>query len=605
MRTKLDNFALDFFRVRPRLNVLEWAEKNVELSPRITEQPGPYSTRLHPYVPEVLNCMSDHTIKRVSLCWGSQTAKTTTFYVMVGYSVDQAPRPILWVFPNVGLCKNFSSERWLPFCRESPAIAARIPRYGDGSVDEDRFNMIKQEFDQCTMNLVGAGSAANVRSYPIAILVLDEIDVIDEGTRRECLDRIKGKVDFKVLQSSTPIAESGGIWQEFMEGDRRRFYMPCPHCEERIIFRWKNDKGKHNIQWDEQAKLKDGTFNLSRVQRSAHYICESCKGKIENKHKSKMLREGVWTPTSSAAESGVRSYHLNSLYSPILTFGRIAVEYLKSKGSVEAIKTFVNGWLAEPWRPDVGVIDPEKFKAVEQDYERGKIMGKYRILAVDVQRNAFFWIIRGFDADGQSWLIDNGMAPSFTDFTALIDRYEVSYSIIDTGYRTQEMYENIFENRPHWFGAKGWDKLPQSFRMTKVDPFSVTPQGKKRASKRAINILHVNKEIWMQEMLNKRTGTALNWWVYNKIDPEYVRQMLSTNLVEKVNKTGRVKREWVVEGHRQDHYWDCETYALALSNAFGLGGAVMRDAKGAAHKTSPKSKPAKQARPSKADSFWS
>ena len=522
---------------------------------------------------------------------------------MVGYAVDQAPRPILWVFPNVALCKNFSSERWLPFCRESAAIARRIPRNSDGSFDEDRFNLVKQEFDRCTMNLVGAGSAANVRSYPIAILVLDEIDVIDEGTRRECLDRIKGKVDFKVLQSSTPIAETGGIWQEFMAGDRRRYYMPCPHCEEMIILRWKNEKGENNLKWDEGAKQEDGTWTLSLVQKTAKYICENCGGTIEDKHKTKMLRNGQWEPTSSAAEDGVRSYHLNSLYSPILTFGRIAVEFLKSKGSVEAMKTFVNGWLAEPWRPDVGSVDPEKFRALEQDYERGTIKGKYRILAVDVQRNYFVWVIRGFDVDGQSWLIDNGTAPSFTDFSALIDRYEVSYGIVDTGYRTQEIYEEIHRHRPFWFGAKGWDKLPQSFRLTKIDPFSVTPQGKKRASKRAISILHVNKEIWQQEMLAKRVGSALNWWVYQKIDREYVRQMLATNLVEKVNKAGRVKREWAVEGHRQDHYWDCETYALALSHAFGLGGAVMRGA-GAQHKTSPKSKPAKQAVASQGDSFW-
>jgi len=601
----LDQYALNFFRVKPKMTVLEWAEKSVELSGRITEQPGPYSTRLHPYVREVLNCMSDPTIKKISLCWGSQTAKTTSFYVMLGWVVDQSPKPILWVFPNMLLCKAFSSERWLPFCRESKALVRHIPLFNDGTIDLDRFTLQKQEFSRCTMNLAGAGSSANVRSFPISVLVLDEIDVIDEGTRRECLDRIKGKTDYKILQSSTPINEQGGIWQEFLEGDRRRYFMPCPHCNERFFFRWKNDEGKRNIQFDEAAVLDDGTHNLTLVAKSSRYICEACGEPITDAQKSKMLRAGEWAPTSSSAEEGVRSYQLNSIYSPILTFGRIMVEYLKSKATVDGFRNFVNGWLAEPWRPDIGLVDPQQFRGIERDYQRGEIKGEYRILAVDVQRNHFVWVVRGFDADGQSYLIDNGNAPAFADFAALIDRYEIAYGVIDTGYRTQEIYEEIYTHRPFWFGAKGWDRMQTPFRMTKLDPFAVNQVAAKKVGKRHINLLHVNKQTWQEELLAKRNGAAGDWWVYSAIDAEYCRQMLATNLVEKVSKAGRVKREWVVEGHRQDHYWDCETYCLALARCFGLGGAIMRGAAPSkAHSTKPKKKGGKTPKPSPPSSFW-
>ena len=184
MLTTIEKRVHEVFDSVEEMTVLEWAQANVELSPRITEQPGPYSTRLHPYCDEILETIADPYVKRVSLCWGSQTSKTTTFYVMLGHVIDRDPRAILWVFPNLALCKTFSAERWLPFCKESKALLAHIPRYYDGSVDDDRFTMTKQEFSRCTMNLVGAGSAANVRSYPVSVLVLDEIDVIDERTRR-------------------------------------------------------------------------------------------------------------------------------------------------------------------------------------------------------------------------------------------------------------------------------------------------------------------------------------------------------------------------------------------------------------------------------------
>ena len=68
--------------------------------------------------------------------------------------------------------------------------------------------------------------------------------------------------------------------------------------------------------------------------------------------------------------------------------------------------------------------------------------------------------------------------------------------------------------------------------------------------------------------------------------------MLATSLVERTNKRGQVVREWRVEG-RDDHYWDCENYALALSSAFGMGGVLAAE------------KPHKPKKPTPPpDTFW-
>jgi len=590
MPTNLENLAGDFFKPKRKMSVIEWSEESVELSERITEQPGPYSTKFYPYVPEVLECIRNPKVQRVSLCWGSQTAKTTTLYIMLGFTIDQRPRPILWVFPNAHLCKTFSSDRWLPFCRESKALVKHLPRYSDGSIDLDHFTLLKQQFSRCTMNLVGAGSQANIRSFPVSVLVLDEIDVIPEATRRECLDRIKGRSDYKVLQSSTPISESGGIWQEFQEGDRRRFYVPCPHCDTRMVFRWSDDAGEFNLRWPEDAK-QDGKWNLPYVLDETYYRCESCGEAIYDEKKPAMLRDGEWVATSSSSERGNRSYHLNSFYSPTITFGRMAVEYLKAKQTVDGIRIFTNGWLAEPWRQDDTFVDPAQFRALERDYERGEIKGKYRILSVDVQRNSFYWIVRGFDLDGTSYLIDNGLLPSLEDLPPIVEKYQVGYAIMDTGYRTQEMYEFISGGGGTWFGAKGWDKMPTPYRLVKIDPY--TPIKTQRSKAPRINLLHVNKGVWQEELQKKRSGASLNWFVYNNVEPEYVRQMLATSLIERTNRKGQTVREWVVEG-RDDHYWDCENYALALSSAFGMGGILDNDDTG-----TPLKKP-----PIEPDSFW-
>lgn len=594
----LTEYATQFVARRERPTPVEWAENNLELSPRITESPGPYSTRFHPYVREVLNSIADTSVKRISLCWGSQTAKTTTFYVSLGWVIAQdSPKAILWVFPNLALCKAFSAERWMPFCMESGGLVDELPRDMSGKFDTDRFNLTKQEFRRATMNLVGAGSAANVRSYPVSVLVLDEIDVISPATRREALDRVKARHDYKILQSSTPIEQNGGIWEEFMAGDRRRFYLKCPHCKEQITLRMFNDEGGLNIRWNEKAKRKDGEIDLSVVQKTACYICESCEKEIRDHDKIKMLSKGKWIPTSSSHEIGFRSYHLNSLYSPQLTFGRVAVEYLKSSNDPGALKTFVNGWLAEPFKQQESKINPDEFKAIERDYERGEMKGQYRIIGVDVQRAVFYWVIRGFDADGTSYLVDHGTAPTFDDLEALAENYGCSYGCVDTGFRAQELYEECFNRRPFWFAVKGWDRLQTSYRMNQIDPFSPV-QG--QTGKATINLLHVNKSVWQAELLKKRNGESMNWFCYRDVDPEYIRQMLSTNLVERVDRRGKTQLEWHVEGHRQDHFWDCENYILALSHVFGLGGSVMREQKKKPAKKAARKMPKKK----RGSKFW-
>lgn len=479
----------------------------------------------------------------------------------------------MWVFPNEQLVRAFSADRWIPFCSESSVISKHLPRYSEGQIDTDLITLKRQEFNTCTMNLVGAGSSANIRSFPISVLVLDEIDVIDEGTRRECLDRIKGRTDYKILQSSTPVNEYGGIWQEFNEGDRRRFYLPCPHCRESIVLRWFDDEGELNVSWSKESETEEGT-DLPLVQETTVFICEKCGGEITDAHKMEMLPQGKWVATSSTAQKGSHSYHLNSLYSPMITFGRMAVEYLQAKATVDGLRAFTQGWLAEPYSPDKGIVDPSTFRALEKEgHERGDIVGEYRILSVDVQRTHFFWIVRGFDKDGTSYLIDNGIAPTFDDLRNLIELYEVHQGIVDTGYRTQEMYEEIFSNPRFWVGAKGWDKMPTSYRLASLDPFTVSKKQRRKGGGK-ISLLHVNKQVWQEELLKRRSGQKLNWYVYTHVDSDYVRQMLATNLVEKVDSKGKAVRIWTVDG-RDDHYWDCENYALALSSAFGLGGATI------------------------------
>ena len=337
-------FRRQLWRPTPRQSVVEWAESNLTLSQRQTEHPGPFSTAVRPYCREPLECWKDPAVSEVTLCWGSQTSKTTTLMAGLAWSIDVEPSPALWLMPSENLARSFSKSRWLPMLEDSPAMIARFP------TDKDQITNLEQQFDRCTLTFVGSNSPANLASRPVRILVADEVDKFAEATAKEAdaLDlaeqRLKAFSSSKAFFTSTPTTSEGRIWQRYLRGDQRRYYIPCPYCREHIKLEWRQ------VTW-ENEKLEDGRPDWQRIRTTAHYVCQLCQGKISDSQKVAGLRHGKWISENKASLPSVRSYHLSSLYSPDrkCTWGNLAVAFLEAKSSMMGLQGFINGMLAEPW----------------------------------------------------------------------------------------------------------------------------------------------------------------------------------------------------------------------------------------------------------------
>ena len=574
MKTLLD-YALNFFEEHNIESVVDWAEQNAFLSERITEQAGQYSTTAYPYVREILENINNPDVRRISMCWGSQTSKTTTSYVSVGYIIDKRPAPILWVWPTEQNAKTFAQDRLLPFFEDTKAIRKHIPTTLEGKLDREKFTSTRVQFDRCSLNLVGGQSKANVRNFPVSFLVLDEIDIIPEPCRREALDRVKGRRDYKILQASTPLEATTGIWMEYNEGDQRKFMLECPNCKERIALEWRRGRSDFNVRCDTEKCRVDGGWDIKSVIATTRYYCQLCDYGINDAEKSQMMRKGEWVAHALGNAPDHRSYHLSSLYSPTLRFGEVLAKWFQAQDNVDGIKNFVQGWLAEPWRDEILNVAPEQVEELQDDYDRGEIKGNMRVLSVDVQRSHFWWVVRGYMETGESWLIDHGMCPTFEDLDQIQENYDCRYGIIDTGYgdRTQEVYEQIWRRRGSWFGIKGWKNMQLPYKHNLVDPFS----GTARQGKSKIPLVHVNVTIWQGELAKRRAGKIKDWHIYRNPDTNYLKQMTAKWQHEEVTKKGEVKTEWRTKSHADDHYWDCETYGLAFVKLVGFGNVPKRE----------------------------
>ena len=566
----IDQIITRTWQPKKILPPVEWVKENCRLRENISEMPG--ALHVAPYSVEQLESFADPEIQKVTLCQASQSFKTTTIYAGCAYLLVEFPKDMLYIMPSAENARNFSKGRWMPFIEDCKPLRDLCPiSSASGRIDSDRITNMRQEFATCVLTFTGAGSENNVKSAPVAYLILDEIDEIDIDIRLAALERIKGRREYKIIQTSTPQEEEDGIWSEYLMGDQRLYFMPCPHCGEEIDFQWRQiEKKRYSIAFDEQAKLDDGSYDFEMVANTAHYQCQCCDGKIYDADKVDMVKRGKWIPQNQYAPKGHRSYHLNSLYSPMLTFGGIMCQWLQASKSISGLKKFIQGYLAEPWREEATNHEEQEANQLEQDYERGELKGEYRIIGADTQTDSFWFVVRGFSKSSQeSWLIDFGQVASFAELDAKYEQYSCSKGIIDcAGDRTQEIYEEVYKRRTKWIGSRGWDKMAEPYRLQKKDPFTGDHKG--RAGTGKILYLHIDKGVWEPEIAKLRTGQMSGFFTYTDTDPNYYKQLFATYWTKETDKRGRMKVVKKIRKHRGDHVFDCECMIRALSKFIGI-----------------------------------
>jgi hypothetical protein len=336
----------------------EWAVKHFQFDE--PNNRGPFRLSGNEYVREVLNDFARTDINDEVLVWGSQTKKTGTLMAGLAWTVVNNPRGIMWAMPNENLAAKFSRQRLQAAFKVTAPVRALIPT----GAARHSFKTLEMMLGGSIVNLIGTHSAANLSSSPCSLVFGDEIDKFYEGGAKEAdavdlLDqRTKDQTNPQRWKTSTPTTSDGLIWQEYLKGDQRRYFLPCPFCKGEVVLGWSKaftilplTGCEAWIGWDPSAKGKDGKWDLEKVSLTAHAVCPHCQRKIGNEHKTGMVRDGKWKPTNPGAAASFVSRHLSSLYSTSTetAWGVLAVKFLQQKASLKGLRGFINGDLAEPY----------------------------------------------------------------------------------------------------------------------------------------------------------------------------------------------------------------------------------------------------------------
>lgn len=385
---------------RRKLTVSQWSDAHRMLSSKGSSEHGQWHTSRTPYLREIMDCLSDRSpVKRVVLMSGAQIGKTEVGLNWIGYTIDHSPLPMLVVLPTIESRKRWVRQRLNPMLTETPALAsvfdAKVTRDGSNSLD------IK-DFPGGMLVVGGANSPASLASMPIGRVICDEVDrfpweVGQEGDPLGLIDeRTKTFQRRKVLLVSTPtIKDASRIDEEYQRSDRRRYHMPCPHCQEMLVFKWLN------LRWDAEVK-------------KAWYLCEQCGAVIEEHHKPKMLAAGHWIAENPQSE--IRGYHINGLYAPLglgYTWAELAREWLACHDDPPKLKRFINTTLGEVWEDRSRDVKPNALKERAEDYLQRSVPPGCLILTcgVDTQDDRLEIQILGWGRKETCWVLDYLVLP--------------------------------------------------------------------------------------------------------------------------------------------------------------------------------------------------
>ena len=132
-------------------------------------------------------------------------------------------------------------------------------------------------------------------------------------------DRIKGRTAAyestrKIAWISTPlITQTSNIKKKYDAGDRRKYQIPCKHCNEYQFLEFNKVDG-NGVAYGLCFSLDD---NEDLIESSILYYCKFCQGVMINEDKTWFLPRGKWVAQCKPSAPDVRSYHISALYSPV------------------------------------------------------------------------------------------------------------------------------------------------------------------------------------------------------------------------------------------------------------------------------------------------
>lgn len=607
--------AVQFEGLTTELDIMtpsRWAEEKRILPASVTPLPGYYRFDVTPYLREIVDCMSkDSPVREVVVMKGVQVGLTSgVLENALGYYIDHVKSaPIMLVTADAELAKLRMESHVTPMLQHSGL---------DGLIKSaDETNTRKTGKTDKKIEWLGGGflipfgaqNANKLRSLPIQVLLRDELDGWPDIVGKDgdpvqlSADRTAGYgPSRKVLDISTPLIKGQSkIDKRFALGDQRYYFVCCVSCGHAQTLRWRRKDEETGvitgIVWEmDGARLVPG---------SVRYLCEHCGHAHTDDDKTRLLSPeygAEWRPTAEPTQPDIRSYHLSALYSPVgmQSWESCVQKWLKAWDVVEdrpkdlaALQVFYNNVLGEPFelrgeRVRFSAVSAHRrhaysFGAIPNRYAEQVCGGPILLLtcAVDVHKENLAVAVMGWCKDRRAFLIDywrfEGDTEQLDDagtwgrLRELIEekvyvaddgrRYRVALTLIDSAYRSDDVYRFALEYSSGVYPIRGRDVPPKASVVREFSSFT-TPIG---TTAYGITV-DIYKDRWSTALRRAWDGvTAQPETFFNApldVTDEQLKELTTETKVERLDPRTklRIGWEWRRPSGVANELWDLLVY---------------------------------------------
>lgn len=560
------------------LTVSQWAERYRILDNQSNLQ-GRWSNDITPYLVGIMDAMNDPYIRAVYFCKAAQVGGTEALINMLCYIIMMDPSPSMIVYPNDDLAKDISNDKLKPAFRLVPEIKRVF--YENSSKE------LKLVFKDMNLYLRGSGSPSKLASKAVKYLFFDEIDKMGGASKKEAspyklaIERTKTfKGQEKIYACSTPTLKTNYIWNLHETSDEvRHYFVPCPHCGEYIELKWKQ------IRMEED---EEGAMSNAERAATAKYYCEKCGCEIADGDKPAMLAKGEWRAVTKRGIGRPKTvgFWINSLYSVFLKWSDIAEEFLKSYKDPEEFQNFVNSWLGEAWEDRKMATSEDTVLERQTELDEFVVPDWAELITagVDVQETSLYYSIRAFGEFTTSQNITHGQVLHFSDIERIMDaefrketgeKMIVNLALIDSGYQADATYDFCIDHADWAMPVKGSSNpMRDRYKISKIDKANSRAYG--------MQLVIVDGDQYKDSIATRmgRENGVGSWMVYRGCDREYAAQVTAEHKVAEKAANGVRKAKWGQKHtHGDNHYLDCEVYAMAAAEIMGVRELHLRETK--------------------------
>ena len=555
------------------MTLSEWADSYAYLSAESSAEGGRWHTL--PYQKGIIDAITNPKIEQISVMKSARVGYSKILNHVAAFHIHQDPCPIMIVQPTIEDAQGYSKEEIAPMLRDTPCLKGVV---SEAKSKDGANTILQKQFPGGSLSLVGANSPRGFRRVSRRVVLFDEVDGYPPSAGTEG-DQIKLGIrrteyywNRKIVAGSTPtVKDFSRVERMFLQGDQRRYFVPCPDCGHMQYLKWAN------MKWRDDDP------------DTASYCCESCGVWIPAAKKRWMVERGEWRPTAPGNGKHV-SFHIWAAYSysPNASWSTLVEEFLDAKNDAEQLKTFVNTVLGETWEDEyaskVGA-DALSERSADEKYKQGVVPAEALLLTVgcDTQDDRLSLSVWGWGREEQGWLIDRVKIygdPSRKEVWKQLDEivqtpYEsedgrelkpMVVAIDSGGHHTSEVYQYARERQSLGVVAiKGMStkNKPPIGKASKVD---LNASGK--TLKRGAQVFPVGsdtiKSLLFGRLKHNDVGAGYLHF-YPTVDKDYFEELTAEKQILRF-RNGFPERIWVKKSSARNEALDELVYAYAALN---------------------------------------